>query len=156
MLNEQEIINRLVLHEGLRLMPYKDSKGLLTIGIGRCIATNPFSSEELKVIGDWKRGITRNAAYFLCRNDIARCEKECNKSIPFFKDLDNERQYALIDMCFNLGISRLLRFKNMLSALNQCLYNKAARECLESKYAKDVGKRAERIANTIRTGKFIV
>lgn len=154
MLDMGEMIKRLVLHEGLRLMPYRDTQGLLTIGIGRCIDTNPFTEDEKRAVGDWKKGITRNAAYMLCRNDIERSIRECQKRIPFFDGLDDERKYVLIDLTFNMGIASLCKFKNMLSALGVGNYDKAAEELLNSKYARQVGKRAERLANTIKSGRF--
>ena len=155
MLDISEIINRLKRHEGLRLQPYFCSKGKLTIGIGRCIDTNPFTVAELKVIGDWRRGITREMAYYLLRNDIKRVIKECKNSIPFFDKLDDERQYALIDMTFQLGIYGVTRFKKMLSALAVGNYKEAARQCLDSKYARDdTPSRAKRIANIIETGRW--
>ena len=58
-------------------------------------------------------------------------------------------------MCFNMGIKRLLGFKRMLGAMFIGDYRGAAKECLNSKYAKDVGKRAERIAQLIETGVWI-
>ena len=57
-------------------------------------------------------------------------------------------------MAFNLGIYGLLNFKKMLKALKNKNYKQAAKECLNSQYAKEVGKRAERIANTIASGVF--
>jgi lysozyme len=91
---------------------------------------------------------------YLLRNDIKRIYKELKKEISFFNDLDAERQYALIDMAFNLGVFGLLRFKKMLKALEKSDYQTASRECLASKYASEVGQRAIRIAHTIATGEF--
>lgn len=156
MLDQAEITQRLAFHEGIELQPYRDTLGKLTIGIGRCIETNPFSSEELKVIGDWKNGITKNAAFFLLRNDIKKVEKECQTKIRFWEKLDSERQYALIDMTFQLGICGVLRFKKMLYHLGLGNYNQAAEECLDSKYAIQTPARAHRISETIKTGRFII
>ena len=63
-------MRRLEFHEGCRLMPYRCTAGKLTIGVGRCIDTNPFTEEELKAVGDWKHGITQK-----CRVDVTseRC-----------------------------------------------------------------------------------
>ena len=156
MLDMSEIVNRLKFHEGCVLFPYKDTKGKLTIGIGRCIDTNPFTVDELKVIGDWKHGITREMAYMLCRNDINRSINNLKKNVQFFENLDSERQYVLIDMCFNLGIKKLLKFKKTLSAFGCGNWEKASEEILNSEYAKQVGKRAERLANTVKTGRFVI
>ncbi len=154
MLDIEETITRLCIHEGICLKPYKCPAGYLTIGVGRNLITNPITKAEEKVIGDWRHGITKNAAFYLLRNDIKRVERECRQNIGFWRNLDDERQYALLDMAFNLGIKGLLQFKKMLSEMAIGNYRGAAKECLNSKYARDVGKRAERIAKTIETGEF--
>ena len=148
------VCQRLMIHEGLRLQPYYCSKKKLTIGVGRCIETNPFTAEEEKVIGDWRHGITKCSAIYLLQNDVKKIYKELKSNLKFFKDLDGERQYALIDMAFNLGVSGLMRFSKMLDAIKRENYYEASKECLDSKYAKDVGIRAKRIAETIATGVF--
>lgn len=154
MLELRTMVGRIEFHEGLRLKPYRCTLGKLTIGIGRCIDTNPFTTEELIAIGDWKHGITKAMAYMLCQNDINRCIKELKKEIPFFANLDKERQYALIDLCFNMGIDGLKKFKKMLEALGTGNYCRASDELLNSKYANQVGKRAQRIALLIREGRW--
>lgn len=154
MIDLYEVSQRLIIHEGLRLQPYFCKKGKLTIGVGRCLDTNPLSPEEERVVGDWKHGITKNAAIYLLRNDIKNIYRTLKKRLNFFETLDAERQYALIDMAFNLGVSGLLRFKKMLSAMQNCNFDQAATECLNSQYATTVGVRAERIARTIKTGEF--
>ena len=156
MMDTYIICQRLVIHEGLRLQPYFCSKKKLTIGVGRCLETNPLTNEEERVLGDWRHGITKCGAMYLLKNDVNKIIKELRSKISFFKTLDDERQYALIDMAFNIGIAGLLRFKKMLEALKNKDYRTASKECLNSKYAKDVGKRAERIANTIATGVFVL
>lgn len=154
MINLYTVSQRLILHEGLRLQPYLCSKGKLTIGVGRCLDSNPLTPEEEKVVGDWKHGISRCSALYLLRNDIKKVYLALKKYLDFFKDLDPERQYALIDMAFNLGVHGLLQFKKMLKAMRKKDYETAAAECLNSQYAKEVGIRAQRIANTIKTGEF--
>ncbi len=154
MIDMYTVCQRLILHEGLRLQPYFCSKNKLTIGVGRCVQTNPITAEEEKVIGDWQHGITKCSAMYLLRNDIKRIYKELKKELKFFPDLDSERQYALIDMGFNMGTLGLLQFKKMLKAIECGNYQLAAKECLNSKYAKEVGQRALRIADTLATGEF--
>lgn len=154
MIDMNEAVQRLVLHEGIRLKPYRCPKGYLTIGVGRNLETNPLTAEERRLIGDWRDGIIKEQAFYLLRNDIRRVVGECEQYIPFWKQLDNERQYALVDMAFNLGVKGLLGFKKMLTAMGVGNWGQAANECLASKYAKEVGKRAIRIAETIKTGRF--
>lgn len=154
MIEMHEAIERLIVHEGLKKKPYKCPAGYLTIGVGRNVETNPITEEEKKVIGDWEHVITENGAKYLLKNDIIKAHKNCKKFIECYKELDDERQYALLDMCFNLGIIGLLKFRKMLYAMSIGDYKGAAKECLNSKYAKEVGKRAIRIAKTIEKGVF--
>lgn len=156
MLSDEEITRRLVLHEGVVLYPYKCSMGYLTIGVGRNLETNPMTEEEKKACGDYIHGITKNAAFYLLRNDIKRVTKECEKSIPFWKQLDDERQYALLDMVFQIGIYGVKKFKKMLSAMGVGNWKEASAQCLDSKYAVQTPVRAKRIAKTIETGKFVL
>lgn len=156
MIGLNEAIKRLVFHEGLLLKPYICPAGYLTIGIGRNLITNPLTAKEIEVVGkNYKDGISESAAFYLLKNDIKRSKEDLSKNISWFYQLDDERQYALLDMCFNLGIKRLLGFKKMLGAMFIGDYRGAAKECLNSKYAKDVGKRAQRIARLIETGVWV-
>ena len=154
MLSIDIIMKRIEGHESCCLMPYYDTMGKLTIGIGRCIETNPFTSEELRAVGDYWHGITRNAALMLLRNDIEKCSGLLGSKIVFFKALDGERQYALLDMCFQLGINGLLKFRKMLRHMRFRRWNEAAAECLNSQYAKQTPARAKRIAELIKSGKW--
>lgn len=156
MLSNDEIIQRLVLHEGVSLTVYVCPAGYPTIGVGRNLKTNPLTQEEIKVCGDYMHGITKNAAFYLLRNDIDRVTKECKKKIPFWKQLDDERKYALLDMSFQLGIGGVLKFKKMLAAMGVGNWIEAAKQCLDSKYAVQTPARAKRIAKTIETGRFVV
>lgn len=152
MIDQGEIEKRLILHEGLVLKVYTCPAGYPTIGVGRNLKTNPLTEEEQKACGDIYNGITKNAALLLLRNDIEKVNEKCKTKINFYPYLDNERQYAILDMAFNLGIDGLLKFKKMLSYMSLRDYKNAARECLNSNYARQTGKRAKRIAKLIETG----
>lgn len=150
MLQMNTILSRLRFHEGLSLSLYKDTRDLNTIGIGKCVDTNPLTPEEEKVCGDWRHGITIEMAHYLCRNDINRCIESLEK-LPFWKNLDSERQYALLDMHYQMG-KGVFKFKKMLKAMENKNFILASKECLDSNYHKQTPKRCERIANLIRTG----
>jgi len=155
MISYDEIFQRLLLHEGAVDHIYICPAGYKTIGIGRNLETNPLSAKEKQVVGDITKGITLDKALYLLKNDVKRCEKELSQNISWLYQLDDERQYALLDMCFNMGIKKLLGFKRMLNAMFIGDFRGAAKECLLSKYAKDVGKRAKRIATLIETGVWV-
>lgn len=145
------IIKRLEFHESCILKPYYCPTGHLTLGIGHNIDARAFTNEEKKAIGDWKKGITKNMAYMICRNDVNICLNQL-KTLPFWNRLDLERQYALLDMCFQLGFKGLCGFKKMLEAMRWGKWDKAAAECLNSDYARQTPARAKRIAKLIKEG----
>lgn len=154
MFDMNEWCNRLILHEGMVLKPYRCPMGKLTIGVGRNLDDNPLSSEELRALGDYKHGITENGAKMLLRNDILRCYEQLKKHIVGFEELEPDRQYALLDMCFQLGFKGLKKFRKMLKAIEKKDFIWASFECLTSDYAKQTPKRARRVAQAIKIGKF--
>lgn len=153
MLDFDVIVKRLEFHEGFRSVPYLCPSKKITIGIGHNTEARSFTDAEKKVIGDWKKGITKNAAFMILRNDMEICLKDLRK-LGFWYYLDNERQYALLDMCYQIGFQGLSKFRQMLEAIRVKNYDRAARECLASTYAKQTPKRAQRIAKLLKTGKW--
>jgi lysozyme len=123
-------------HESYLSHPYLDTVGKITIGFGRNLADNGISIQEGDLLFD---------------NDFARCEKELSP-FSWYKNQPQNIQYALMDMCFNMGILHLLGFKKMLDAIESKNYTLAAIEALDSKWAKQVGKRATDVALMIRGG----
>lgn len=146
---------RLIQHEGLKLMPYRCPAGKLTIGVGRNLDDNPPSFEERRALGDYMHGITVNAAKMLLRNDIIRTFEALKHIVVGFEDLDDERQYALLDMCFQLGVAGFKKFKRLRKAVAQKNFELAAFECLTSTYASQTPKRAKRIALLLKTGQWL-
>lgn len=131
------LIDRIIKHEGLRLNPYKCPAGKLTIGVGRNLED---------------KGITKDEAMMLLQNDILACRKECYSNFVWFGDIDEVRQGVIIEMCFNLGISRLRGFKKMLKACELRNYTLASQEMLSSLWARQVGNRAKTLAEIMRKG----
>lgn len=127
---------QLIAHEGVRLKPYRDSVGILTIGIGRNLED---------------RGITDAEARYLLDNDINACINDL-LTLVWFPDLDPVRQRVFVDLCFNLGVKRLREFTKMLDAAGAKDWPRAARELLDSKYAQQVGQRARTLAAMLETG----
>lgn len=135
-MTKTELMNWISTHEGYNNHPYIDSVGKLTIGYGRNLADNGISHEE---------------AELMLSNDVIRCIEELSH-YPWYQDKPSHVQDALVNMCFNLGINRLLGFKKMLQALLNKDYTKAALEALDSKWALQVGQRAKDVALMMRQG----
>ena len=132
-MNKDRLKNNLVREEGLKLKPYKCTAGKLTIGVGRNLED---------------RGITEATVDQMLEEDIATCIAELQANISNFNDHPDAVKETLVDLCFNLGISRLKKFKQTLRYIDEGLetgnYTKAAVELLNSNYAKQLPNRARR------------
>ena len=132
----REMIKR---HEGVETHAYKCSQNKTTIGVGRNI--DP----------DGGIGLSEAEIDYLLNNDINRCIGELSGFV-WFPDLNQERQNAIIDMVFNLGITRFKGFKNAIDAMSKSDFDTAADEFYDSRWAKQVGNRAIEICEMIRKG----
>jgi lysozyme len=129
-----ELAAELRADEGLRLKPYRDSLGILTIGVGHNLD---------------EKGISYAAAMFILREDMQEAETLLDTNLPWWRTLTEDRQKVLINMAFNMG-PKLLSFKNTLSLIETGKYADAADAMLESLWARQVGPRADRLAARMR------
>ena len=136
-----KLVEQLKRHEGIKTHAYQCTANMTTVGVGRNI-------DE-----DGGIGLSIDEIEFLLENDIKRCKQELI-SFPWFSQIDSVRQDALINLCFNLGMTRLLGFRNALTAMSVGDYDKAADEFMDSRWAKQVGSRAEEVCAMIRTGNY--
>jgi lysozyme len=127
----------LVRDEGIRLKPYRCTAGKLTIGVGRNLDDN---------------GISRPEALALLDNDIARVKAECERTFAWFGSLDSVRQEVVLNMVFNLGITRFSQFHQTIQHIQKGDYSAAADQMLKSLWAKQVSARATRLATKMRWG----
>lgn len=134
---DDALIKELTRDEGLRLKPYTDTVGKLTIGVGRNLSDVGISIAE---------------ANAMLLADIRRAEVDLDRNLPWWRHLSEKRQRVLTNMCFNMGITRLLKFERMLAAINAGKFEDAALEMLRSKWAGQVGDRAKRLAAMMEEG----
>lgn len=138
-MNRQLLRSQLERHEGLRLKPYQDTVGKLTIGYGRNL-------EDV--------GISRDEADFMLDNDIDQVERQL-KTVDEYRDLDPVRQTVIANMVYNLGFAGLMGFKNMWAAIGRRDWNSASEEMMQSKWARQVGVRAVELSEIMRTGEVV-
>ena len=128
---EEQLINEIRDHikeyEGFSSLVYECTAGYQTIGYGRNIE---------------QKGISKEEAEYLLANDIAQSIKEISNIIRDFDSLPDKAKLVLIDMTYNLGLSKLLTFENMLDAIDARDWEKAAEELLDSRYARQTKRRA--------------
>lgn len=128
---------QLPIDEGRRTKPYRDTVGKLTIGVGRNLDDVGLRPDEIAL---------------MLENDMVVAEKDARSLIHNFDELSDVRKAVVINMAFNMGIRRLAGFVNTLRAINEGRFGAAADGMLDSKWAQQVGERAERLAKQMREG----
>lgn len=133
----KELEELLVRHEGLRLKPYTDTVGKVTIGVGRNL-------DDV--------GISKDEALLLLQSDIERVVIQANANFPWYPKLDNVRKDVILSMLFNMGLSRFSGFKNTIGLIASGKYQQASEEMLKSTWAKQVGQRSIELSHMMATG----
>lgn len=162
-MNIEQLIEDLIVEEGLRLKAYSCTAGKRTIGVGRNYQDVPFTKAECmelfnttsisfiqadKVLTE--RGITKAQASMLLTNDINKCILQLQKQ-SFWASVKNDdpRARAVIDLCFNMGINGLLAFKNTLAFIEAKDWKNAAKNLTQSKWYNQVGQRGPMVVKLI-------
>jgi len=136
-----KLIEQLKRHEGYRQFVYECSAGYPTIGFGR----------RLDKGGP---GVGVGEAESMLWKDASMARAELAPHMVF-QSLDEIRQDALVNMCFNLGLPGLLKFKKMWAALAREDFKSAAVEMLDSRWSDQVGQRSFELAEQMITGKYM-
>jgi lysozyme len=137
-MRRDRVAQQLKADEGLRLTPYLDSLGNLTVGYGHLI-----TPEDCL---DQNDTITLSQANTLLQHDLTIALHCCYRLYPEFVTFPEQVQDVLVNMCFNMGASRLIGFVRMHHAIEARNWAKAAQEMRASTWATQVGPRAERLA----------
>lgn len=132
------LLDQLRRDEGERKFPYVDTVGKTTIGVGRNLSDKGLSLAEID---------------FLLQNDVDEVEKSLTQ-FSWYTDLDDVRQAAVANMCFNLGLHGLLGFPSAIHFLSVKDYDSAAEQIMDSLAARQLPARYGRIAEQIRTGNW--
>ena len=134
-MNRKKLIEELIYDEGYFQFPYLDTVEKTTIGVGRNLTDRGLSDDEIMM---------------LLNNDIDIVEKELAANFSWYPTLPEPQQRALCKMAFNMGLSRLKSFKKMLASLSSGMYVTASLHALDSKWAKQVKTRAERVTSLMK------
>ena len=127
--------------EDLRLKPYRCTAGKLTIGIGRNLDD---------------KGITKEEAEYLCRNDIANAEAVAIKTFGGrdWSSWEEPRRAAILSMIFQLGEGGFKSFKATIQCLTEHRWADAAANMLKSKWAAQTPARVNRAAAMVSTAEW--
>ena len=136
-MDRQRLFAQLRLHEGVERKPYQCTAGYLNIGVGRNIEERGLSDDEID---------------YILNNDVNIATDELVRTFDWYADLDEVRQRVVVDMVFNLGMPRFQQFKKMIQALDEGDYKEASIQMMDSRWASQVGARAERLRDMMETG----
>ncbi len=133
----QKLREELSFDEGRKKFLYKDSVGKWTVGVGWNIDD---------------KGLPENIIDQLLDIGINEAESDLNILCPRWREFNADRQRVLLNMAFNMGRNVFYKFKKFWSALNQDVpdYIEASKEGLDSRWARQVGVRADRLMKRLR------
>lgn len=130
------VIEDLKRHEGFRAKPYQDTEGYLTIGYGINLDA----------------GISKEEAEMILAHRVRKIQFDLISRLPYWNRLSPARQDVLINMAYNLGVAGLMKFKITLNMIEAERYEEAAKQMLQSKWAKQVGRRAIELSIMMKKG----
>jgi len=130
-MNIDELVVSIKEHEGFEGMPYRDTKGFLTVGYGT------------------KLPLTRKEGTVLLRMRMHDMIDELSDRWPPLHTMPEPVQRVLVEMAYQMGVTGLMSFRMMLLALEKRDWKTAAKEGLDSEWAKQTPGRAERLMSII-------
>tara|TARA_R110000787_G_scaffold43783_1_gene107222 strand:+ start:332 stop:772 length:441 start_codon:yes stop_codon:yes gene_type:complete len=139
-MDRNKLEQELTQDEGCVYEIYEDHLGYATFGIGHLIKeTDPEFNDPLGT------EVSKDRVTQCFNEDIDIVCLELDKNLGWWKNLSDNRKRILANMCFNLGYPRLSGFKNFLGALETEDWEKASIEMMDSRWAIQVGSRADRL-----------
>jgi len=139
----EKLTEQLRRDEASRATAYRDTMGLLTIGVGRLIDSRKPGA-----------GLRPDEIDYLLKNDIADRVAALQRALPWFAKLDQARQGVLINMAFQMGTDGLLAFRQTLGLVRDGRYAEASEQMLKSKWAEQTPGRAKRLSEQMKTGEW--
>ena len=141
----QQLRKQLEIDEGVKYDIYLDHLGLPTFGIGHLVTkTDPESGQEVGTTISDER--VRSAF----KADVVSVIEDCNKLYNDFDELPEEVQQIIANMMFNMGRTRLSKFRGMKRGVDARDWNAAADEMVDSKWYRQVTNRANRLVQRMR------
>jgi lysozyme len=143
-MDRDKLVKELILDEGYIYEIYKDHLGYLTFGVGHLVLNT--DEEYGKEVGT---PISEERIIECLNNDVDIVCEELDRNLYWWRELNDNKQRVMVNMCFNLGYPRLSKFKKFLAAMEVHDFETAAIEMMDSKWANQVGLRAERLKKRV-------
>ena len=132
-------------HEGVKYEVYLDHLGLPTAGVGHLL--HPMSDYE---VGD---KISKEQVDEWFEEDLSTAITDACAVFLNFGSLPDDVKRVCVNMAFNIGRSRLSKFKNMIRYVNEGNFLMAANEMIDSKWYTQVGNRSKELVDIMKEAK---
>jgi lysozyme len=142
------VIDALKRDEGLRLQPYKDTRGFTTIYYGHNLDATPLPAEVIAAANE-------ATATTVLLADVMRIQLKLFKDLPWVQRLPLVIQGVLINMAFNMGVAGEETFHHMLADVQAGNYVQAANDMKSSLWYTQVGERAQRLTQQMVTQQWV-
>ena len=147
-MNYKILKEEIIADEGVKYEIYLDHLGYPTVGIGHLIKKD--DPEYGKPIGT---KVTSERVGELFIADAESAIKDCKKLFNNFDTIPEDIQHVLVNMMFNLGLSRFSKFKNFKAAIDVRNWKKASVEGRDSLWYRQVPNRAKRLMDRLENAK---
>ena len=150
----KDLLEKIKHHEGYRKKTYKCTEGYDTIGIGFAWKDLEFDKELAnKILQDNKHNIelSEEICYKVLEEKIDAILGRLQKVAPWVEESNKVIQMVIINMCYQMGVSGVMKFKKALKAMQDGNWEKAADEMLDSKWARQTSDRAIELSNIVRS-----
>ena len=144
-MNIDKLREEITYDEGVKYEVYLDHLGLPTFGIGHLVTKNDEEFGE-----DVGYPVSEQRVNEVFEKDMNIVLKDCQILYEDFDDLPEECQHIIANMMFNMGRPRLSKFKGMKRGVDERDWNAAADEMVDSRWYRQVTKRADRLVNRMR------
>ena len=144
MMDRNKLIKELIFDEGYKTETYEDHLGFLTLGVGHLVLDS--DPEINQPVGT---PVSEERIRDCLNNDIDIVCNELDRNLSWWRGLNDNKQRVMVNMCFNLGCPRLSKFKKFLAAMEDNDFETAGKEMMDSKWATQVGLRAERLKQRV-------
>ena len=141
-MNIERVKNTIKVNEGIRDKAYKDTLGNWTTGVGHLIK---IPDEDYLI----KKKLTEEEINIIFNTDLNQAIDDARKFIDE-TSIDEVAFEIVVDMAFNLGLPKLMLFKNFKKALLENNYVKASDEMMDSLWAKQLPNRAGKLSLLMR------
>mgnify|MGYP006109305759 CR=1 FL=1 len=137
---------QLKIDEGVEYRVYLDHLGYKTLGIGHLVV--PGDLEYDAPVGTH---ISEDRVNEIFDKDVITYIDEAKKVFGNLEGMPEEAQQVIVNMCFNMGAPRLSQFKKFIKAIHDEDWKTASVEMLDSRWSNQVGDRANRLSDRIKS-----